>query len=61
MSPINNLNADEINRGIELMLQTGREKRDHKTKHKQFSFYRKISLLKREIYLDFSFCIVKKE
>lgn len=61
MSPINNVNANEINRGIELILQTRREEKNSKTKQNQFSFSRTISLLKREIHINFNFFIVKKK
>jgi hypothetical protein len=61
MSSLNNSNANELNRGIELMLKKRREVKDLETKQKTFGFYRTISLPKREIHINFNFFIVKKD
>lgn len=58
MTPINNSNTTEINRGIELMLRNRREKDSSKTNEKKFfSFCKTISLLKREIKIEFNFTV----
>jgi hypothetical protein len=58
MAPINNSNTTEINRGIELMLRNRREKEISKTNEKKiFSFCKTVSLLKREIKIEFNFTV----
>ena len=55
MDPINNSNTTEINRGIELMLRNRRENKVSETNEtKIFSFCKVISLLKREIKIEFN-------
>lgn len=61
MSPINNSEHPEINRGVELLLRKGGERKSPKTKQKVFSFCKTISLLKREISIDLNFSIIEKQ
>jgi hypothetical protein len=61
MCPINNSNTNEINRGIELMLRKGEGKKDSKITSKKFGFCKIISLLKREIQINFYISLIEKE
>lgn len=58
MEPINNSDTTEINRGIELMLRNRRGKEVSKTNDKRiFGFCKTISLLKREIKIEFNLTV----
>jgi hypothetical protein len=61
MTPINNSDHPEINRGVELLLRKGRKSKSLKTKQKTFSFCKTISLLKREILIDLNFSIIEQK
>lgn len=60
MKSINKINNLKINKGVELILENRREIEEPKTKPKGIGFFKKISLLKREILIEFNIAIVKK-
>jgi hypothetical protein len=61
MSPINKPEAPKVNRGVELLLKNRREKQVSEPSHNGFEISKVISLLKREVRIQFSFSIVKKD
>jgi hypothetical protein len=61
MSPINKSEAPKVNRGVELLLKNRREKQVSEPSHNGFEISKVISLLKREVRIQFSFSIVKKD
>jgi len=60
MSSINKSEAPRVNRGVELLLKNRREKQVSEPNHKGFEFSKVISLLKREVHIQISFSMVKK-
>jgi len=62
MPPINTSgNSYEINKGVELLLRKRREKKTIESEQKKFGFSKVISLFKREIKIDFYFCLTEKK
>jgi hypothetical protein len=60
MPPINKREVPGTNRGVELLLKNRREEKTEKNKSKNFGFLKSISLLKREIQVQFYISILKK-
>ena len=61
MDLINKSDTTQVNRGVELLLRKRRESSTSEDKPKKFGFSKVISLLKREIHIEFYFYILERK
>lgn len=61
MGTINKSDTPQINRGVELLLRKRGESKASEDKPKKIGFSKVISLLKREIHIEFYFNILERK